>query len=91
LDEHHVPSAPVLSRKELLNHEQIIANKLIVEMDQPGLGRVRQPRPAAKFSRTPAKIQGLAPRLGEHSREILLGLGQPEEKIDALFKDGVVR
>ncbi len=91
LDEHHVPSAPVLSRKELLTHEQIIENKLIEEMDQPGLGRVRQPRPAARFSGTPAKIQGPAPRLGEHSREILKHFGISETAIEKLFKDDVVR
>lgn len=91
LDEHHVPSAPVLSRKELLTHEQIIENKLIEEMDQPGLGRVRQPRPAARFSGTPAKIQGPAPRQGEHSREILKHFGISDKAIEKLFKDDVVR
>lgn len=91
LDEYHVPSAPVLSRKEVLNHEQIRINELIEEMEQPGLGRVRQPRPAARFSDTQASIQGAAPKLGEHSREILQGLGLPEEKIDALYEADVIR
>jgi crotonobetainyl-CoA:carnitine CoA-transferase CaiB-like acyl-CoA transferase len=91
LDEHHVPSAPVLSRKELLTHEQIIANELIEEMDQPGLGRVRQPRPAARFSVTPAKIQGAAPTLGEHTREILSEIGISEKKITSLLDEDVVR
>lgn len=91
LDEHHVPCAPVLSRKELLTHEQIIENKLIEEFDQPGLGRVRQPRPAAQFSETPAKIQGLAPKLGEHSREILSQFGLTEHSIDDLFRNDIVR
>ena len=75
MDENSVPSAPVLSRKELLQHEQIIANKLIEEMHQPGLGAVRQPRPAARFSETPEVISGPAPLLGEHTREVLKGHG----------------
>jgi crotonobetainyl-CoA:carnitine CoA-transferase CaiB-like acyl-CoA transferase len=91
LDEHHVPSAPVLSRKELLTHEQIVSNELVEEMDQPGLGLVRQPRPAARFSGTPAKIQGVAPTLGEHTREILLENGVSEDQITELFKKDVVR
>jgi crotonobetainyl-CoA:carnitine CoA-transferase CaiB-like acyl-CoA transferase len=91
LDEHHVPSAPVLSRKELLTHEQIVENELIEEMDQPGLGRVRQPRPAARFSETPAKIQGKAPYPGEHSREILSQFGISDDSIDDLYSNDIVR
>jgi crotonobetainyl-CoA:carnitine CoA-transferase CaiB-like acyl-CoA transferase len=91
LDEYHVPSAPVLTRKELLGHEQIVENNLIEEMEQPGLGKVRQPRPAARFSETPAEIQGVAPRLGEHSRDILRQTGLSDSEIEALFNDGVVR
>ncbi len=91
LDEHSVPSAPVLTRKEILGHEQILTNKLIEEMDQPGLGKVRQPRPAARFSGTPAEISGIAPKLGEHSREILDGLGIPEARINELFENDIIR
>ena len=91
LDEHHVPCAPVLSRKELLTHEQIIANELIVTMDQPGLGKVRQPRPAARFSDTPARISGVAPKLGQHSRQIMAQFGFSESEIEELFVNDVVR
>ena len=91
LDENHVPSAPVLSRKEVLSHEQILANNLIEEMDQPGLGKVRQARPAAQFSDTPARIQGVAPKLGEQSREILNQFGISDDDIDELFEKDVVR
>mgnify|MGYP003687272877 FL=1 len=91
MDENSVPSAPVLSRKELLQHEQILANELIEEMDQPGLGAVRQPRPAAKFSETPAAIQGPAPLLGEHTREVLTELGLDKVRIDDLYTQNIIR
>ena len=91
MDENSVPSAPVLSRKELLQHEQIIANKLIEEMHQPGLGAVRQPRPAARFSKTPAVISGPAPLLGEHTREVLSNLGLCDTDIDELYAQNIVR
>lgn len=91
MDENSVPSAPVLSRKELLQHEQIIANKLIEEMHQPGLGAVRQPRPAARFSKTPAVISGPAPLLGEHTREVLSNLGLSDTNIDQLYAQNIVR
>ena len=49
LDAEQVPCAPVLSRKDLLTDPQIAANQLIVESEHPSLGRMRQPRPAARF------------------------------------------
>jgi crotonobetainyl-CoA:carnitine CoA-transferase CaiB-like acyl-CoA transferase len=52
-----------------------VARELITEFDHPDIGRVRQPNPAARFDRTPAAIQGPAPRIGEHSAIILAELG----------------
>jgi formyl-CoA transferase len=46
--------------------------------------------PAAKFSRTPGRIQGAAPALGRDSQAILADLGLDEEAIAALRKDGVI-
>lgn len=90
-DKNNVPSAPVLTRKELLTHEQIVENELIKEFDHPGIGRVRQARPAARFSETPAGIHGFAPFLGEHSRDILIAHGYTKSQVDKLFHDEVVQ
>ena len=70
LDTNDVPSAPVLRRNEVIANEQVLARELIAEFDHPDIGRVRQPKPAARFDRTPAGIQGPAPRIGEHSATI---------------------
>jgi crotonobetainyl-CoA:carnitine CoA-transferase CaiB-like acyl-CoA transferase len=61
-----------------------VNNELIVLMEQPMLGTVRQPRPAARFDRTPARIAGPAPRIGQHTDEILAGAGYSAIEIDAL-------
>lgn len=90
LDECSVPCAPVLTRKALLNHEQIVVNELIVEMHQEGLGEVRQARPAARFSEDPARIQGPAPKLGEHTRMILADIGLEDNAIDKLYETKVI-
>ncbi len=90
LDEYGVPCAPVLNRKDLLNHEQIKINELIVEMDQPGLGRVRQSRPAPRFLESPASIRGSAPGLGEHTRVILSDIGLKDSDIDSLYRSSIV-
>src|SRR5262249_35596677 len=59
-----VPSAPVLSRFELLNDEQVRANAILEESVSAAFGRLRMPQPAAQFDRTPAQIRTAAPVLG---------------------------
>jgi crotonobetainyl-CoA:carnitine CoA-transferase CaiB-like acyl-CoA transferase len=91
LDGRGVPCAPVLTRPQVIEQEQVKVNGQLFEYDHPGLGRVRQPRSAAQFDRTPTNTKPLAPRLGEHGREILAEYGYPEEKVAALVSDGVLK
>ena len=86
--EQGVPCAPLLSRMELMSHEQILANESILVSDIDGFGEVRQARPAARFNETPSEISRPAPRLGEHGNEILTELGYSNEFKQNLFKEG---
>ena len=90
LDANDVPCAPVLSRPELLENEQIKANKLISQYEHPGLGQIRQPRPGAKFSRSDIRKEPIAPTLGQHSEEILHDLGLSGAEIKELVDKGIV-
>ena len=85
-----VPSAPLLDRMELMDHEQIIANQTILREKYEGFGEIRQARPAALFEGTPSKIKRPAPKLGEHSQEILNHLGISEETQNRMVKEGKV-
>ena len=85
-----VPSAPLLDRMELMDHEQIIANQTILRDKYDGFGEVRQARPAALFEGTPSKIKRPAPKLGEHSKEILDHLGISEEAQNRMVEEGKV-
>ena len=91
LDANDVPSAPVLRRDEAIANEQVLARELVAELEHPDIGRVRQPVPAARFDRTPAQIQGPAPRIGEHSAAILAELGLEPAEIERLTSAKVVR
>ena len=86
--EEGVPSAPLLDRMELMAHPQILANESIERVVHEGFGEVRQARPAAQFSETPSGIDAPAPRLGQHGREILSGLGYDDAALDALIENG---
>jgi crotonobetainyl-CoA:carnitine CoA-transferase CaiB-like acyl-CoA transferase len=84
LDAADVPCAPVLRRNEVMDNEQVVHNRLIELLEQPAMGTVRQPRPAARFGRTPARIAGPAPRIGEHTDAILAEIGYSASEIAAL-------
>jgi len=85
-----VPCGPVLSRTEVLEDEQVVLNEIIDVRDDPVLGPVRQPRPAARFSATPAGIPRLAPYLGAHNAEIMTELGYVAADIERLAQSGVL-
>ena len=84
-----VPSAPVLTRTRMIQHPQVVTNGIVVETDHPGAGRLRQARPAARFSGTPTAIRRGGPALGEHTDEILAELGYSDTDITALRTEGV--
>jgi crotonobetainyl-CoA:carnitine CoA-transferase CaiB-like acyl-CoA transferase len=66
-----VPCGPVQTRNQVIGHPQVLEMEIIVETEHPEAGRLRQSRPAARFSVTPTEIRRGAPRLGEHTEEIL--------------------
>ncbi len=90
LNQEDVPSAPLLTRLELLDHEQIVTNDTIGIYEFADHGRVRLARPAAHFDRTPAAIDAPAPRLGEQSGEILAELGYSRADIERLVAEGTI-
>jgi crotonobetainyl-CoA:carnitine CoA-transferase CaiB-like acyl-CoA transferase len=91
LDAADVPCAPILRRGEIIHNEQVIARQIIAEFDQPKVGRVRQPKPAARFEVNAAAIGGPAPRVGEHSRAVLRELGYDDSAIDKMVAERSVR
>ena len=84
------PCAPVLSRTDVLEHEQVVENRIIERHEDPVLGVVRQPRPAARFAGTPSGIRRLAPFLGADNAAILAELGYDPDSVRKLAADDVL-
>ncbi len=91
LEAEGVPCAPVLTRNEMIEHPQVIANELVQIYEHPQAGAVRQTRPPARFSVTQSGIRHGAPMLGEDSEAILTELGVEKSQIAALAQAGVIR
>ncbi len=74
----------------LWDDEDLRATARIVGYPHPTLGSVEQVGHLVELSATPGVIQGVAPLVGQHSREILAGVGYRTGDIDALLVAGVV-
>ncbi|MBT36163.1 MAG: CoA transferase [Rickettsiales bacterium] len=90
LHENEVPSAPILTREELLENEQIVENKIIEFHDSKIFGKVRSPRPAPIYSESDINGAQLAPLLGENSIEILEELEFTTNEIETFIKDKTI-
>jgi crotonobetainyl-CoA:carnitine CoA-transferase CaiB-like acyl-CoA transferase len=90
LDDAGVPCAPVLKRSEVIEHPQVLASELLVETDHPVAGKVRQTRPAARFSKSETELRHGAPLLGEHTEELLTEIGIGEDRVRALREKGTI-
>jgi crotonobetainyl-CoA:carnitine CoA-transferase CaiB-like acyl-CoA transferase len=82
--------SPVLYLNETFDNPQVIHRKMVVEIDHPRLGKVKQIGIPIKLSETPGEIRSLGVVANENTEEILLSLGYTDEQIEAMRKDGSV-
>ena len=90
LEEADVPYSIVASYDDVVADRQLAANNVFIDLEDPVLGRVRtvdSPMQIEAHAKVPRKG---APRLGEHTRAILVELGLGEDEIKALAARRVV-
>ena len=90
LDAHDVPCAPVLGPHDVFDSRQIVENGFMAEVDYPGVGRTLMPGVPVRLSGKPGEVGHRAPGLGEHTEEVLSGLGYSRERIEELERVGMV-
>jgi len=79
-----IPAGPVNSLAQAFADPQARAREMLVELEHPTAGRHRVLGIPVKLSATPGAIRGPAPRLGQHTEEVLRELGYPAEEARAL-------
>jgi crotonobetainyl-CoA:carnitine CoA-transferase CaiB-like acyl-CoA transferase len=79
-----VPHTAFARISEITEQEHLKAVDYFTAIDHPTEGKIRQARPATKFSEAPPTMHRVPPRLGEHSREVLAEAGYSNAEIDAL-------
>ena len=72
--------APVLNYDEALATGQAMADEMVLDVEDQELGNYKTMGFVTKFSATPCQLYRRAPRLGEHTEEILSEIAEPEQK-----------
>ena len=91
LQSEDIPCAAARPVEEFLDDPQVMANEMVVEIEESDLGKVREMGFPVKLKLTPGEIKGRSPKLGEHTEEILTDLiGYSAEKMTELKETGIV-
>jgi crotonobetainyl-CoA:carnitine CoA-transferase CaiB-like acyl-CoA transferase len=85
-----VPVGPVNRIGDMLADPHVAAREMVVEVEHPKAGTVKTLGLPVKFSQTPGGVTRAAPTFGQHTREVLAGLGYSTERIDALLAEGAI-
>jgi crotonobetainyl-CoA:carnitine CoA-transferase CaiB-like acyl-CoA transferase len=86
----NVAAGPIYEFDQVFEDPQVRHLGLVAEVQQPGLGPVRMLACPFGASATPPAIRRPAPRLGEHTAEVLTEIGVASEAIDRLAAEGVI-
>jgi len=90
LIEKDVPAAPINTLDEVFADAQVKTYGFPVEIEHPKMGKMKLVGNAVDMSRTPTAIERPPPVLGEHTEEVLAGLGYDGEEISRLRKQGAI-
>lgn len=91
LEQHDVLCGPVRSLKEALADPQTKHNNMILEFDGGNGQIVKTIAPAIAMSHVAPQIRHRPPKLGEHSRQLLIDLGYDTVRIDELVASGTIQ
>lgn len=90
LKQSDICAGPVYSLEEALNDPHNRAREMLIEVDHPTLGKVKQLGIGTKLSETPGSVRSTAPLPGQHTDDVLVSIGYDAGAIASLRERGVV-
>jgi CoA:oxalate CoA-transferase len=86
-----LPYSPINNMKQICEDPHIAYRKMLVEIDQPRVGKMHIASSPIKMTETPGQVYAPAPLLGQHTDEVLKSLlGYSDETIAQLKKEGII-
>ncbi|RZJ23832.1 MAG: CoA transferase [Acinetobacter sp.] len=86
-----VPFSPIYTGEEIFKDEHFAARNMLPQVEHPGTATpTAVPGIPVKMSLTPGEVRTRAPKLGEHTREILNELGWDNQRISQLLENGIL-
>ena len=85
-----VPAGPVLDIEQMTNDPQALHREMVTEVPHAQLGQVKTLGSPIKLAATPTTVRRGAPVLGQHTKEVLLGLGYDNDEIAKLANEGAI-
>jgi crotonobetainyl-CoA:carnitine CoA-transferase CaiB-like acyl-CoA transferase len=82
-----IPAGPINTVAEAIEDNQTSARGLIVQLEHPTIGTAKSIANPIRFSNTPVSYRLPPPLLGEHTTEVLQGLGYSPEDVRAMTAD----
>ena len=83
-----MPAGPIYDVGQVYRDPHVLARGMLAEVEHPTAGRIPQIGIPVKLSATPGRITRPAPRLGEHTDEVLALAGYSPAEIAALRSEG---
>jgi crotonobetainyl-CoA:carnitine CoA-transferase CaiB-like acyl-CoA transferase len=90
LNEREIPCAPVYDVSEVPADPQVRARKMIFEMETEAFGKLNQLATPIRISHNPLILRSGPPKLGQHTLEILRGLGYSTKDVERLKTEGAI-
>lgn len=90
LEAAEVPASSVYSVADMFRDAQFAARGMLEQATLPDGTPMRIPGVVPRLTETPGSTEWLGPGLGEHTDELLAGLGYKPERIAALRADGAI-
>ena len=85
-----MPAGPIYNIAQVYGDPHIQDRGMVVELEHPVAGKVKNIGIPVKLSRTPGEVRHPAPLLGQHTEEVLLWLGLKPSELTRLREGGAI-